>query len=919
MAVITVRGARTHNLQDVTVEIPRDALVVITGPSGSGKSSLAFSTLHAEGQRRYIEALGVAARRSVGHLPRPPVDSIEGLTPTVAVAQAPPPATARATVGTLTEIDDYLRLLMARVGQARCPRCGAEVRATHPAEIVAEVLGLGEGRRLSILAPVVRGAVGDHRGPWLAWRKEGFVRARVDGVDRDLGDDLALDPREPHDIDLVIDRVVVKDGVRPRISEAVELAMRQAAGVVRIVPVEGEPWLRSDRFVCVQCGTALPSPEPALFSANSVKGACPECRGLGSRQLSRETEVAIERGKSIRSGALAALLGKKVPEAWSVRAVEAGVDLDRPWDELPPESREWVLLGDDDAPGLLDASARTAAAKAKDEPEDGVADLRWEATIPCRRCGGARLRPEALAFMIEGRSIAALAALSVGALGGFLRGLHFAGALAPVATTLRAEALGRLGYLERAGLDYVALDRPARTLSNGEFQRARLAGQLGGGLSGVTYVLDEPTLGLHPRDADRLMAAIRDLLARGNAVVMVEHDLDVIAGSDHVIDMGPGAGVRGGQIVAVGAPNTLPGNPASVTGPWMTAATRPVRPRSRHTPSGTLTLRGATLHTLKDITVSIPLGCLSVITGVSGSGKSSLILGTLAPWLRSKIEGTPPPSIPLRGLDGSSPLERVVIVDARPLGRTPRSVPASAVGLMSELRSLFAAMPEAKARGFNAARFSFNLKGGRCERCQGAGVIRVGMDFLPDVSLPCDLCDGARYEPETLQVKFRGWSIADLLGMTVDQAIPVLEAIPRARDLLFGLRDVGLGYLRLGQSVTTLSGGEAQRVRLATELSRRGRLRTMYLLDEPTAGLHAIDVDVLLTLLERLVDEGNTVVCVEHHLDVIARADHVIELGPDGGEAGGRVIAAGAPEVLAGLDTPTAPFLARRMGIVRGA
>ncbi len=917
MGAITVRGARTHNLQDVTVVIPRDVLVVITGPSGSGKSSLAFSTVHAEGQRRYIEALGVAARRSIGHLPKPPVDSIEGLTPTVAVAQTPPPATARATVGTLTEIDDHLRLLMARVGRAHCPRCGAEVRATHPAEVVAEVMALGEGSRLSIRAPVVRAVVGDHRTEWLAWRKEGFVRARVDGVDHDLGDELDLDPALPHDIDLVIDRVVVKDGARARIQEAVELAMRQSGGVVRVVPVEGPEWMRSDRFVCVQCGMALPSPEPALFSPNSAKGACPECRGLGTQRLSRESEVAIERGRSIRGGALAALLGKKIPEAWSALAVAAGVDLDRPWDELPPESREWVLLGDELSPGLLDASARSP--KAKDEPDEAVADLRWEATVPCARCAGARLRPEALAFSIDGRSIAAIAALAVGSLDAFLRGLRFVGALAPAAEALRAEALGRLGYLERAGLDYVSLDRPARTLSNGEFQRARLAAQLGGGLSGVTYVLDEPTLGMHPRDVDRLMAAIRELLARGNAVLMAEHDLDVIAGSDHVIDMGPGAGVRGGRVVAEGPPLTLPGNRSSVTGPWMTAATRPLRPRSHPAPSGALTLRGASLHTLKDVTVSVPLGCLTVVTGVSGSGKSSLILGTLAPWLRSKVEGLSPPSVPLRALEGSATIERVVIVDARPLGRTPRSVPASAVGLMGELRTLFAAMPEAKARGFNAARFSFNLKGGRCERCQGAGVLRVGMDFLPDLSLRCDLCDGARYEPETLQVKFRGWSIADLLGMTVDEAIPVLEAIPKARDLLLGLRDVGLGYLQLGQSVTTFSGGEAQRVRLATELSRRGRARTVYLLDEPTAGLHASDVDVLLALLERLVSEGSTVVCVEHHLDVIARADHVIELGPGGGEAGGRVVATGTPEALAAMDTPTAPFLARRMGIARGA
>ncbi len=911
MRSIVVRGARTHNLRDVTVSIPRDALVVITGPSGSGKSSLAFATIHAEGQRRYIEALGVAARRSLGRLPRPPVDDIEGLTPTVAVAQVAPPATARATVGTLTEIDDHLRLLFARVGEARCPRCGADVKATHPAEIVAEVMALGEGRRVSVLAPVVRAVVGDHVAPWMAWRKEGFVRARVDGRDHDLGDDLTIDPKQPHDIDLVIDRVAVRDGIRGRLQEAVELAMRQAAGVVRIVPVDGDPWLRSDRFVCVQCGMALPSPEPSLFSFNSPKGACEECRGLGTLRLSRESDVVIARAKSIRSGALVALLGKKIPEAWSSLAIEAGVDLDRAWDELPPEAREWVLLGDDTTPGLLDAT------RTKDDADEAVADLRWESTVPCPRCAGARLRPEALAFTVGGRSIAAMAALSVAALGDALRGLTFVGALASVADALRAEALGRLGYLVRAGLDYVSLDRPARTLSNGEFQRARLGAQLGGGLSGVTYVLDEPTLGLHPRDADRLMLAIRDLLTRGNAVVVVEHDLDVIASADHVIDVGPGAGVLGGHVVAEGPPSSLPSIATSVTGPWMTAADRPLRARPARTPTGWMTLREASLHTLKDVTAAIPLGCLTVVTGVSGSGKSSMILGTLGPWLRSKVEGTPPPAIPLQALEGTSSVERVVVVDARPLGRSPRSVPASVVGLMGELRTLFAAMPEAKARGFNAARFSFNIKGGRCERCQGAGTIRVAMDFLPDVGLPCDLCDGARYEPETLQVKFRGWSIADLLRMTVDEAIPVLEAIPKARDVLLGLRDVGLGYLKLGQPVTTLSGGEAQRVRLATELARRGRARIVYLLDEPTAGLHASDVEVLLTLLQRLVDDGHTVVCVEHHLDVIARADHVIELGPDGGEAGGHIVAEGTPERLATMDTPTAPFLARRMGIAR--
>ena len=915
MSLLRVRGARTHNLRDVSVDVPLGRLVVITGPSGSGKSSLAFGTIHAEGQRRYIEALGASVRRGLVRLPRPPVDAIEGLVPTVAVTQFPPPPSARATLGTLTEVDDFLRLLMARVGEATCPSCASPIRATHPGEVVAEVLALGDGVRVSIHAPVLRAAPGDHRALLEAWRTEGFVRARIDGADADLGEDAQLDPRQPHDVDLVIDRVVVKPEARSRIHEAVELAMARAGGAVRIVPREGTSWLRNERFVCATCGTALPDPEPALFSFNSPRGACTSCSGLGTRSLTAARAGGIEPELSIRAGALRALLGRKIDPAWAGRAATAGVDLDAPWRELPADAREWVLLGDGEAGGLLDRAAGDADASDRDD----VADLRWFEAAPCDACRGARLRPEALAFRVGGRTIAEMAALPVRALRPALAEVAFAGALASVAASLRGEVDARLRTLDEAGLGYLSLDRAVRTLSGGEFQRARLAGQMAGGLGGVLYVLDEPTLGLHAADTTRLLRAVRALVDGGSSVLMVEHDLDAIEAADHVLDLGPGAGERGGRLLASAPPGELPGDGEAGTGRWLHARRWTAAPRTPRHPVGSMTVRGARLHTLRGIDATFPLGVLTVVSGVSGAGKTSLVLGTLAPLLRAMIEGSSEAPSHLGTLSSTIPVQRLVKVDATPLGRTPRSVPASVTGLLPELRALFAAMPEAKARGFKAARFSFNVKGGRCERCQGLGVLRVAMDFLPDAEIPCDLCGGARYEPETLKVRFRGWSIADVLAMTVDDALGPMEAIPRVRDVLLGLRDVGLGYLRLGQPVTSLSGGEAQRVRLAGELARRSAGHTVYLLDEPTAGLHPSDVAVLRHLLERLVDEGNSVICVTHHLDLVAAADHVVELGPGGGEEGGTVVAACAPEELRGLGTATGRALSRRRGAVSQA
>jgi excinuclease ABC subunit A len=898
---IVVRGARTHNLQSVDVDVPRARFVVVTGPSGSGKSSLAFNTIYAEGRRRYVESLSAYARQLLGPIARPEVDHIEGLSPAIAIEQRTLARNPRSTVGTVTEIDDYLRLLLARAGEPFCPRCGKPVHASTVSEIVDSVMALGEGARVSVLAPAVRGAKGAHTELLEGWRREGFVRARIDGAVVDLGDELTLDARKAHDLDLVIDRVAVKEGVRPRVLDAVELALKHGNGLVRVAPVEGEESLLSERFACADCGVTLPPIEPSLFSFNSPAGACPVCNGLGVREVADLGKLVPDPALSLRQGALAPWKKSLLPRELEAYARGIGIDLYAPWSSLPQRARDEILYGDGDAfPGvlaLLDrksrAQSRRGAKDDDDETDADEVDARGRVEAPCDACHGARLRPEARAVKLGGRTIADLSRLSLRELRAVTEGVSLPAKVLAVVDRVLKEIASRLKFLSDVGVSYLSLDRPASTLSGGEGQRVRLATQIGSSLVGVLYVLDEPSVGLHPRDSARLLGTLRALVERGNSVLVVEHDLDMVRAADYVVDLGPGAGSKGGRIVGRGTPAER------VTGPDLAGARGITVPEKRREGRGTLRVVGAQLHNLKDVTITVPLGCLVAVTGVSGSGKSSLVLGTLVPHLRAKLQGNVAPDVPLKALEGAGAIERLVAVDATPLGRTPRSSPATYMGIFALLREVFAAVPEARARGFKAGRFSFNVKGGRCEACQGDGVLRVEMHFLPDVLVPCEACNGTRYERETLSVRFKGYSIADVLAMTVDEAIAVFEALPKVRDLLLTLRDVGLGYVHLGQPATALSGGEAQRVKLARELARKSTGRTLYVLDEPTTGLHLSDTETLLVLLERLVEQGNTVVVIEHQLDVVKRADWVIDIGPDGGDGGGKLVVEGTPEQVA--------------------
>lgn len=903
---IVVRGARTHNLKSIDVEIPRSQLVVVTGPSGSGKSSLAFNTIYAEGRRRYVESLSVYARQLLGPLARPEVELIDGLSPAIAIEQRSLARNPRSTVGTVTEIDDYLRLLFARVGVAHCPRCGRPVRAHTVSQIVDAVLALGIGARVSIMAPAVRTQKGAHEALFAAWRREGFVRARVDGQIVDLGEDLTLDARKPHDIDLVIDRIAIKEGVRARVLDAVEIALKHGGGLVRVVPAEGPEALYSERFACAECGVTLPVIEPQLFSFNSPRGACPACHGLGVRTVADEARLVPDPSLSIKQGALAPFK-KALPREVEQYCRAMGVDMYAPWSALPQRARDEILHGDGDsfagALALLERRAR-ARARQRDEEDDDESEAlneRFRREAECDVCKGARLRPEALAITIGGKNIVQLSARPLRALADDIAALE--ATLEPraraVVERVIHEIRARLAFLDSVGLSYLSLDRPAYTLSGGEGQRVRLATQIGSALVGVLYVLDEPSVGLHPRDTGRLLATLRGLVERGNSVLVVEHDLDTVRAADYVVDLGPGAGVQGGRVVAAGTPDEVARTPGSVTGPYLSGERQIRAPARRRAARGHVIVRGARLNNLRNVTVSFPVGCLVAVTGVSGSGKSSLVLGTLLPAARAAVAGEPLPMLEADAVEGLSHFDRVVAVDASPIGRTPRSSPATYTGIFTALRELFAGVPEARARGFKPGRFSFNVKGGRCETCQGEGVLRVEMHFLPDVLVPCEACGGKRYERETLEVKYRGFSIADVLGMTVDEALPHFEAVPRVRDMLMALRDVGLGYVQLGQAATTLSGGEAQRIKLARELSRRATGRTLYILDEPTTGLHVSDTETLLELLGRLVDQGNTVVVIEHQMDVIKCADWVIDVGPEGGDGGGKLVAAGTPEDVA--------------------
>jgi excinuclease ABC subunit A len=920
---IVISGAREHNLKDVDVELPRDALIVITGLSGSGKSSLAFDTIYAEGQRRYVESLSAYARQFLGLMEKPDVDSIEGLSPAISIDQKTTSRNPRSTVGTVTEIYDYLRLLWARIGVPHCPECGAEITGQTQEQIVDRLMTLEEGAKFMVMAPVVRGRKGEYGKLLEQMRLEGYSRAKVDGELRRLDEDIVLDKKFKHDISVVVDRLVMKPDLRRRLSESVEAAAAIAGGLVEVEIVDAETMIFSEQFACLNCGTSIPELEPRIFSFNSPHGACDRCHGLGFQRVIDPDLVVPDPTLSLEEGALQPW-NRGVTAYWrrliAAVADDYDVDIAKPWSKLKKSEREIFLYGTGGERHQVTYTNRFGRRRSYKVRFEGIVNQlqrRYEETDsetnreriegymaeqPCPECEGARLRPESLAVKVGGLSIAEFSAMSARAAQEWVAALEMTDTERAIARLIVREISERLAFLDNVGIGYLSLARSARSLSGGEAQRIRLATQIGSSLVGVMYVLDEPSIGLHQRDNAKLIATLDRLRDLGNTVIVVEHDEGTIRAADHVVDLGPGAGEHGGHVIAEGKPVKVAANSASLTGQYLSGKRSIELPAERRVPRGALVVRNAREHNLKGIDVAIPVGVFTCVTGVSGSGKSTLVNETLHHAVANRLHQAKLRPGAHDAVDGLSLIDKIINIDQSPIGRTPRSNPATYTGVFDHIRQLFAQTQEARARGYKPGRFSFNVRGGRCEVCRGDGQIKIEMHFLPDVYVPCEQCHGRRYNRETLEVRFKGKSIADVLEMSVEEAVEFFENIPKIARRLRTLHDVGLDYIRLGQPATTLSGGEAQRVKLATELSKVATGDTLYILDEPTTGLHFADVQRLLDVLGRLVDAGNTVVVIEHNLDVIKTADHLIDLGPEGGEEGGEVVATGTPEEVAAVE-----------------
>ena len=921
---IVIKGARVHNLKNIDVEIPRNTMTVITGISGSGKSSLAFDTIYAEGQRRYVESLSSYARMFLGQMEKPDVDSIDGLSPAISIDQKTTSKNPRSTVGTVTEIYDYLRLLWARIGIPHCPKCGKEIRQQSVDQIIDQLLALPEGTRMQVLAPVIRGRKGEYQKVFEDARKSGFVRVRVDGSIYDLSEEIKLDKNIKHTIEIVVDRLVVKPDIARRLTDSVETATHLSGGLVVIDRLgAGEELTFSQNYACPDCGISIEELTPRMFSFNNPYGACPTCDGLGMKMEVDPARVVPNGKLSLNQGALRAsgfqTLDENSVSRTYMRAMSQkyGWSLDTPWEELPESARRMILYGT--GTDTLDVRFSWEGNKHRPRPFEGIIpnmQRRYTdgmttnaakedieecmSAIPCAACRGRRLKKEILAVTVGNKNISEYTELSINDALNFVENLELTEKERQISDLILKEIRSRLKFLQNVGLEYLTLARSSGTLSGGESQRIRLATQIGSSLMGVLYVLDEPSIGLHQRDNDKLLATLKRLRDLGNTLIVVEHDEDTMLAADCIVDVGPGAGVHGGEIIATGTAQEIMQCENSLTGQYLSGARRIPLPHERRKGSGNvLRIRGAAENNLKKLDVDIPLGTFTVVTGVSGSGKSSLINEVLYKALAAQLNGARARAGRHEGIDGLEHLDKVIAIDQSPIGRTPRSNPATYTGLFGDIRELFSKTQDAKARGYGPGRFSFNVRGGRCESCSGDGLIKIEMHFLPDIYVPCDVCKGKRYNRETLEVKYKDKNIYEVLDMTVAEALPFFENLSKIRKKLQTLYDVGLSYIKLGQSSTTLSGGEAQRVKLATELSRKATGRTIYILDEPTTGLHSYDVHKLIEVLHKLVECGNTVVVIEHNLDVIKTADHVIDLGPEGGSRGGRVVASGTPEEVA--------------------